>query len=267
LRITVKLGGSILEDGRIRGSILGQIEELYCGGHEVILVHGGGKSLNRRLLQLGMQSRFIQGLRVTDDETLAVAIMVLAGEVNKRLVLELGALKTRAAGFCGADAMAVTCSRISDGAKFSAELGFVGKPLGIDRGFFDMLLRASIIPVIASIAAGPDAQAYNVNADQMASVCAWGSGSAALIYLTDVAGVMDKSGNVISRLNRGDIEKLRDGGVVAGGMLPKTEACLEALEKGVPDVYIVPGMSEGILGKLVAGTLKEGTCIHGNSIN
>jgi acetylglutamate kinase len=261
LRCTVKLGGSVLEDAEIRRSILDQIAQLSSGGHEIILVHGGGKRLNRRLSQFGIVSRFVDGLRVTDEQTLEAALMVLAGEVNKRLVAELAELGISAVGICGADASAVRCRPLSE----SGELGFVGQPTGVQRPFFDLLLHAGLIPVVASIALGAGTQLYNVNADQMASVCAWGTGSSALVFLTDVAGVRDESGQVISRLGAEQIVGLRTCGTITGGMLPKTLSCVEAIEHNVESVYILPGASPGILRTVADGNVLEGTCIHGKA--
>jgi acetylglutamate kinase len=264
LRFTVKLGGSILEDPSIRKSILVQIASIRRQGHEIILVHGGGKSLNRRLGQLGLTSQFVGGLRVTNAETLKVAVMVLAGEVNKELVAEMAALDVKSLGICGADAGAVTCDKLSDLPGQPAGLGFVGKPRGINRKFFDLILGAGLIPIVSSIAVGSDCKLYNVNADQMASICSWGTGCSALVYLTDVPGVRGEDGAVCRCLGRGGIEHLRESGILSGGMLPKTSSCLEALERGVPSVYILPGEKAQILQQFIAGTLKEGTIIHGN---
>jgi acetylglutamate kinase len=263
LRFTVKLGGSILEDEGIRSAILAQISNLAAGGHEVILVHGGGKSLSRRLSDLGLPSRFVEGLRVTDAATLDVAVMVLAGSVNKTIVTELGRLGSMALGICGADAQAVRCVRLSDFPGEPAGLGFVGKPCGINRKIFELLLQSGSIPVVSSLAVDDKFQLYNVNADQMASICAWGAGCQALVYLTDVAGVRLPDGSTAKTLGRSEIESLRRSGAIAGGMLPKTGSCLEALERGVGAVYIVPGASPDILTRFVGGTLEEGTHIHG----
>lgn len=262
MRITVKLGGSILEDAVVRASILRQVAELRQRGAEVILVHGGGRNLSRRLTQLGLGSHFINGLRVTDGEVLRAALMVLAGEVNKLLVLELAGCGVNAFGLCGTDGLAVRCARASDLPEYPPGLGFVGKPTGINRGLFDIMLGAGLLPVVASIAAGEDFQAYNVNADQMASVCAWGAGCDALIYLTDVAGVLDAKGVVLPHVDRRDIEGLRAAGVIAGGMLPKTDSCLEALAHGVRSVHILPGSAPDVMRKYLLGTLTEGTLIH-----
>jgi acetylglutamate kinase len=264
LRITVKLGGSILEDADVRGRLLSQVSTIAAQGHEIILVHGGGKSLNRRLAQLNIQSRFVEGLRVTDTETLEVAVMVLAGEVNKKIVSELNFLGTGAVGICGADAGAVCCVRLSDLPGSPAGTGFVGKPSHVNRDFFDLILGADLVPVVSSIALGPQSQLYNVNADQMAAACAGGTGCRALIYLTDVPGVRDEEGNVLGRIDGAEILSMRSRGILSGGMLPKTSSCLEALEAGVASVFILPGASTNILVRFINGALKEGTKIHGN---
>ncbi len=265
MRIAIKLGGSILEDAAIRGRLLRQIAELASAGHEILLVHGGGKSLNRRLGQLGMESRFLEGLRVTDAATLEVAVMVLAGEVNKRVVAEMNALGVGALGMCGADAAAVRCEPVEGTPGYPAGIGFVGRATRVNAPLFDLLLGAGYVPVLSSIGFGAGAGLYNVNADQMASACAAGTGCRSLVYLTDVAGVKDERGEVIARLTGDEILALRRRGVLSGGMLPKTSSCLDALEAGVAGVYILPGDSPGILTRFAAGTLTEGTEIHGNA--
>jgi acetylglutamate kinase len=257
LRLTVKLGGSVLEDACIRRSILGEIAGLCRDGHEAILVHGGGKSLSRRLGQLGIASRFVDGLRVTDAETLSVALMVLAGEVNKRLVAELVSMGAAAVGMCGADASSVRCRPMPE------QYGFVGRPESVNRAFFDLLLEARLTPVVSSIAVADDAGLYNVNADQMAAACAGATCCSALVFLTDVAGLKDADGQVVPALGAGGIRELRAGGVITGGMLPKTASCLEAIEGNVPNVYIAPGATPGILRSVVQGCPAEGTRIHG----
>ena len=263
MRITIKLGGSILEEAAIRQRLLAQVSGMAARGHEIILVHGGGKSLNRRLAQMQMTSRFIDGLRVTDAETLEVAVMVLAGEVNKKIVAEMGRLGTKALGICGADAGAVRCARLSELPGNPDGIGFVGKPTEVDRSFFELVLGSGIVPVVSSIALGPDAQLYNVNADQMASACASGTGCDSLIYLTDVPGVRDEDGSVLRALGKSEILSLRARGILSGGMLPKTSSCLEAVEAGVASVYILPGASPDVLTNFEEG--REGTKIHGNS--
>lgn len=244
--------------------LLEQISIVASRGHEILLVHGGGKSLNRRLAQMQIASKFIDGLRVTDAETLGVAVMVLAGEVNKRLVAELSRFDVGAVGLCGADAGSVRCLPVAGMAGYPEGVGFVGKPVAVNRDFFELLFERRLLPVVSSIALGPDGQFYNVNADQMASACASGTGCESLIYLTDVPGVRDENGLVLETLGEPEIERMRSEGILSGGMLPKTSSCLEALNAGVSSVLIVPGASQGVLVKYVDGTLKEGTRIHGN---
>ena len=265
MRVTIKLGGSILEDADIRIRILAQIANMASRAYEIILVHGGGKSMNRRLSQLQMQSKFIDGLRVTDAETLSVAVMVLAGEVNKGIVAEMNCLGTRALGICGADGNAVRCIRAAGLNGYPEGIGFVGKPDGVDRSFFEMIMNAGIVPVVSSIALGPDSQLYNINADQMAAACAIGTGCDSLIYLTDVPGVKDRNGVVLKSLEKSDIARMRSEGILSGGMLPKTSSCLESIEMGVKSVHILPGASPDILTRFAEGSLNEGTKIHGSS--
>jgi acetylglutamate kinase len=251
-----------LEDAGTRTGILDQIARGRSLGHELILVHGGGKSLSRRLTQLGMDSRFVNGLRVTEPATLQVAVMVLAGEVNKAIVAELSKLGAAAVGICGADGGAVRCKPLSEFPGEPDNLGLVGKPVSLNGEFFGFLLSADMIPVVSSLGLGEDFQLYNINADQMASICAWGAGCDALVYLTDVPGVRAADGSVIRELGRSEIEKLREEGIIQGGMLPKTGSCLEALERGVARVYILPGSSPDVLNRYMKGTLEEGTLIH-----
>jgi acetylglutamate kinase len=265
VRITVKLGGSILEDTGTRMRILDQIAGMLGQGHQVILVHGGGKSLNRRLSQMQLGSKFIEGLRVTDAETLGVAVMVLAGEVNKTIVAELSRLGAKSIGICGADANTVRCVPVAGLPGFPEGIGFVGKPVEVNHEFFDLMFGYGLIPVVSSIAMGQDGQLYNINADQMASACASGTRCTSLIYLTDVPGVRDENGQVLSELGESEIMNLRSRGILSGGMLPKTSACLEALKAGVGSVWIVPGSSPDILTRFADGTLTEGTKIHGNN--
>jgi acetylglutamate kinase len=265
MRLTIKLGGSILEDAGIRAQILDQTAKIAAQGHQVILVHGGGKSLNRRLSQMQLTSRFVEGLRVTDAETLGVAVMVLAGEVNKTIVAEMSRLGAKAIGICGADANAVRCVSVAGLPGFPEGIGFVGKPVDVNRDFFDMVFGYGLVPVVSSIAMGPDGQLYNINADQMASACASGTRCTALVYLTDVPGVRDESGRVVARLGEAEIMSMRSRGILSGGMLPKTSSCLEALKGGVGSVLILPGSSPGVLVRFAEGTLKEGTKINGNN--
>jgi acetylglutamate kinase len=184
--------------------------------------------------------------------------------VNKKIVAEMSRLGIRALGICGADGNAVCCIPVAGLPGYPDGIGFVGKPDSVDRSFFEMILRSGIVPVVSSIALGPDSQFYNINADQMAAACATGTGCESLIYLTDVPGVRDANGAVMSSLGRSDIVRMRTEGILSGGMLPKTSSCLEAIEMGVKSVHILPGASPDILAKFTDGSLSEGTKIHGN---
>jgi acetylglutamate kinase len=144
-------------------------------------------------------------------------------------------------------------------------IGYVGKPTEVNRPFFEMIFGSGMVPVVSSIALGPDSQFYNINADQMASACASGTGCDSLIFLTDVPGVRDEQGAVMSSLGKSEILRMRSQGILSGGMLPKTSSCLEAIETGVASVHILPGASPDILAKFANGSLIEGTKIHGNS--
>jgi len=148
---------------------------------------------------------------------------------------------------------------------YPSGIGFVGKPVKVNRSIFEMILKTGLVPVVSSIALDQDAQLYNVNADQMAAACAWGALCDALVYLTDVPGVRDESGEVLGRMDKADILSLRSHGIISGGMLPKTSSCLEAIDLGVGSVHIVPGADPDILIKFAQGTLTEGTKIHGKN--
>jgi acetylglutamate kinase len=245
--------------------LLTQVSNIAKQGHQIILVHGGGKSLNRRLSQMQMTSEFVEGLRKTDADTLQAAVMVLAGEVNKKIVAELSRTGTQAVGICGADAEAVQCTPVEGLPGYPPGIGFVGKPTEVNKSFFELMLNAGLTPVVSSIALGADCQLYNVNADQMASACASGVDCTALIYLTDVPGVRDENGSVLNRIGEAEILSMRSRGVLSGGMLPKTSSCLEALAAGVESVHILPGSSPDVLTRFVNGTLREGTSIHGKN--
>ncbi len=246
----------------MRGDVLDQVSKLWRTGHEVILVHGGGRSLSSRLEQLGVPSRFVDGLRVTDEKTLEVALMVLAGQLNKGLVAQLAALQVRSAGLCGADGAAVHCEPVRASGH---SLGFVGKPIDVDPSLFDLLLAHRILPVVSSIGLGSGSDLCNVNADQMSAACAWGAKCDGVAYLTDVPGVMDSKGMVRASITGSEFDELRSAGVISGGMLPKLQSCMEALSRGVPKAYILPGNSPGILSRLTEGVLQEGTLVYGEA--
>ncbi len=200
--------------------------------------------MTRTLHQLGKESNFINGLRVTDSETRDVALMVLAGKVNKALVAEIAALGKPAIGMCGADGMSFRARKKKTN---GCDLGYVGEICSADPRWIEAIWNAGGIPVISSVALGTDGQYYNVNADQTAAACAVACKAHALIFLTDVAGVKSADGSVIRWLQMEQIQDLVKSSVVNGGMLPKLEACQEALRRGVGRVRILPASEVNVL--------------------
>lgn len=258
MRVVVKIGGAALEDKVLVHKCARAIVELSDGGrHQVAVVHGGGAALTRTLLQLGKESNFINGLRVTDSETRDVALMVLAGKVNKALVAELASLGQPAIGMCGADGLSFRARKKANNG--AGDLGFVGEICSTDPRWIEAIWSAQGIPVISSVALGIDGQYYNVNADQTAAACAVACHAHALIFLTDVPGVKSADGSVIRWLQMKQIDNLVKTSVVNGGMLPKLEACQEALRRGVGRVRILPATEVSLLPDFYTSKIECGT--------
>jgi len=236
LKLVVKIGGRAIEDPQLLKKCARAVADLAEEGHSVAVVHGGGAALTRTLAQLGKKSHFIDGLRVTDPETRDIALMVLAGRVNKQLVAAITAERQAAIGLCGGDGMAFLARKKGGG----PDLGFVGEIASVDPRWINAIWSHGGIPVMSSIALGSDGEYYNVNADQMASSCAAGCNADALIFLTDVAGVKGADGAVMRWLSLQQIPALVKEAVICGGMLPKLEACESALRHGVNRVRILP---------------------------
>ena len=260
MTIVVKIGGAALEDAFVLRKCAKAIAELAQDGHRVAVVHGGGGALTRMLKQLGKQSEFVGGLRVTDAETRDVALMVLGGLINKKMVAAIQAAGMPAVGFCGGDGMTF---RARKKLVRGNDLGFVGEICFAEPCWIEALWQQGGIPVLASLALGADGEYYNVNADEMAAACAAACHANALIFLTDVPGVKDAEGTVIPWLNTKEAEELVAHSVVSGGMLPKLRACKQALKQGVGRVRILPAteadaLPQFYLTKLPCGT--EVTC-------
>ena len=260
MTIVVKIGGAALEDVSTLRKCARAIAELAQDGHRVAVVHGGGSALTRVLKQLGKKSEFVDGLRVTDAETRDVALMVLGGIVNKKLVAAIQAAGMPAVGFCGGDGMTF---RARKKLVRGHDLGFVGEICYAEPCWIEALWQQGGIPVLASLALGADGEYYNVNADEMATACAAACHANALIFLTDVPGVKDAAGAVIPWLSVKQIDDLAAGSIISGGMLPKLEACRQALKQGVGRVRILPAaeaetLPQFYLTKLNCGT--EVTC-------
>jgi len=243
-RIVVKLAGALLENEATVRSIAAQIAELAVK-NEVLVIHGGGRIFTATLAKMGIESRFVSGLRVTDEETRDAAVMVFAGVLNKRVSAAISAAGRHAVGICAADGQCFRAERLTlNGAE--AELGYVGYITGVDKSFIEALWRGGVVPVAACLGIGDDGQLYNVNADHMAAACAEFVDADALIYLTDVAGVLD-SGAVLPEVHLDDVEEMIRTHRVTGGMVLKLEACRRAMEGGVSDVAIAGGEKPGAL--------------------
>ncbi len=244
----VKYGGHAMGDPELARDFAEDMVLLKAVGINPVVVHGGGPQIGSMLRRLGVESRFIDGLRVTDAETARIAEMVLAGSINKEIVGWIGQAGGRAVGISGKDAGLVRAEKISgrgadplQGIERHVDLGFVGHPVGVDRTIIDTLSAAGIIPVIAPIAIGADGHTYNINADTMAGAIAAALGAARFFLLTDVAGVLDKQGALMTDLDPATIAALRLDGTITGGMIPKLETCVTAVEGGVDAAVILDG--------------------------
>jgi acetylglutamate kinase len=241
MKTVIKLAGALLEDDAIVRALARQIAALAQQGHEILVVHGGGRLFTATLQRMGIESNFVAGLRVTNRETRDVAVMVFAGLLNKRLASAISAEGAPALGISAADA---SCFRAEPMVHNEVEgsLGFVGYLTGLNSSFIESLWREGLIPVAPCLGLGPDNELYNINADHMAAACAEYLGAERLIYLTDVAGVLDGD-KLLPAVTWEDIERLVQSRVVSGGMVLKLEAAKRALEGGVREVHIVGGSS------------------------
>jgi len=256
MKVVVKIGGAALDDAVLTGRCVRAVVKLAAAGHRVAVVHGGGASLTRLLSRLGKESRFVNGLRVTDAETRDAALMVLAGRLNKELAAAIQSAGRPAFGLCGGDGGAFKARKLqTDG----GELGFVGEISAVDGRWIELLWANGGVPVISSLALGPDGQYYNVNADQMAAACAAGCKADALVFLTDVAGVKGADAAVIGSLSAARIPGLVAAGIIRGGMLPKLKACGDALAGGVASVRILPAAAVEAVSRLGEGAIEVGT--------
>ncbi len=244
----IKYGGHAMGDPELARSFAEDVVLLKAVGINPVVVHGGGPQIGSMLKRLGVESRFVDGLRVTDAETAQIAEMVLAGSINKDIVGWIGAAGGRAVGISGKDARLVVAEKIgrsepdrNSSIERHVDLGFVGEPRHVDRSILDQLSAAGVIPVVAPVAIGADGHTYNINADTMAGAIAGALGAARLFLLTDVAGVLDKEKKLLSDLMPSDVERLKADGTISGGMIPKMETCVHAIEAGVDAAVILDG--------------------------
>ena len=255
MRYVVKLGGAGLETPELFQGCTRAIAVLVRDGHQVAVVHGGGVQLTKTLKSLGIESQFIGGLRVTDAETRDVALMVLAGRVNKGLVAALGALGQPAVGLSGGDGLLFRARK----KRTAPDLGFVGEIAASDIRWLEAIWQHNGVPVLSSMALGFDGEYYNINADEMAAACAIACRADALVFLTDVPGVRGSDGEVLRWLSIDQIAEMAKSAVIYGGMLPKLSACREALLNGVKRVRILPAEAADFLPDLCSSRVAQGT--------
>jgi len=246
--VVVKYGGHAMGDPDLARAFARDITLLETSGVRPVVVHGGGPQIGQMLDRLGIKSEFKGGLRVTDKATVEVVEMVLAGSINKEIVMAINAEGGKAVGLSGKDGNMVFAERVTKTQKDPdshiekvIDLGFVGEPKVVNRAVIDMVLSAELIPVIAPVAPGNDGHTYNVNADTFAGAIAGALGAARLLFLTDVPGVLGRDRKLIRELTRKEALALIADGTISGGMIPKVETCLDALDRGVEGVVILNG--------------------------
>jgi acetylglutamate kinase len=239
--IVVKYGGAAMANGSIREAVVEDLVLMSCVGIKVVVVHGGGPEITETLRKMGKETTFIDGLRYTDDETMDVVQMVLAGKVNKHLVSLIGKKGGKGVGLCGMDGGLMTARKYAPDGK---DLGFVGEPESVNPELIEKALQSGYIPVIATVAPGEDWEPYNVNADTAAAAIAASLGAEKLVLLTDVPGIMRDladSETLIRSANRDEVRQLKNSGIIKGGMIPKVDCCLAALAGGVSRAHIIDG--------------------------
>ena len=244
----VKYGGHAMGDPDLAHDFAEDVVLLKAVGINPVVVHGGGPQIGNMLKKLGVESRFVDGLRVTDKETAEVAEMVLSGSINKELVGWIAKAGGKALGISGKDGGLVTAEKVQRTTKDPGsnieqvvDLGFVGEPKDVDTTIIDTISAAGMIPVIAPIARGRDGETYNINADTMAGAIASALGAARLFMLTDVPGVLDKEKNLLTDLTPADVARLQQDGTISGGMIPKLETCIHAVEAGCEAAVVLDG--------------------------
>ncbi len=233
--VVIKYGGNAMINEDLKHSVMEDVTLLkYVGIHPVV-VHGGGPDITAALKSFQIESKFLNGLRVTDAETMRVAQMVLVGKTNKEVVSLINQNGGKAVGVCGIDGCMIECEPLNE------ELGFVGKITGINQKLLQNLANDEFIPVIAPIGVDKNGQSYNINADTVAGCVASAIGAEKLIFLTDISGVQDKDGNTIYEMTAGKAAQLIEDGTITGGMIPKVRGCIEAAMQGVNRVHIIDG--------------------------
>jgi acetylglutamate kinase len=246
--VVVKYGGHAMGEEHLAREFARDIVLLEQTAINPVVVHGGGPQIEAMLKQVGVQSHYAAGLRVTDEKTLEIVEMVLAGSINKQMVGYINAAGGKAIGLCGKDGNMVMARKLTrtvvdpdSHIEKVVDLGFVGEPEKVDTTVLDQVLGRNLIPVLAPVAAAANGGTFNVNADTFAGAIAGALKAKRLLLLTDVAGVFDKSKKLIKELSIDDARRLIADGTISGGMIPKVETCIDALEQGVEAVVILDG--------------------------
>ncbi len=245
--VAIKFGGAAMKEPELKQGFAQDITLLQYLGINVVVVHGGGPQIGQLLQELNIPTRFVEGLRVTDNRTMDVVEMVLAGKINKEIVSLISGAGGRAVGLSGKDGRLLEAQKLEfyrpreDEPPEIIDIGLVGEVTRVNTDLIRTLQNQQFIPVIAPVGAGDQGETYNINADSVAGTVAGALGAAKLILLTDVAGVLDREGQLVSSLTRYQAVTLMEEGAIAGGMLPKIKCCLEALEEGVTKAHILDG--------------------------
>ena len=247
MKLLVKLGGTLLDAPESRDRLSAELAQVRRDGIEVVVVHGGGKQMTRYLAERGIESQFVNGLRVTLPDVVDAVLKVFAGTVNHELVASLNRAGAPAVGLSGIDAYLVEAEQMD------VALGAVGRVTRSNPELLNLLVANRFVPVVACVAGDRQGAIYNVNADQMAVACASAFAADQLIFLTDVAGVLDAAKQVRPLLTAQDSEALIAGGIATGGMQAKLNAALAALRGGVGQVRIAPGAAENVLARMLGG--------------
>jgi len=244
--IVIKYGGSAMQEEGLRQNFTQDIVLMKFVGLHPVVVHGGGPQIGETLKRIGKESRFVGGMRVTDAETMEVVEMVLAGKLNKDLVQLINSHGGRAIGLCGKDGNLIEARKmiLEEGEAAGEDLGFVGEVENVNAGIIQDMDPSAYIPVVAPIGVGKDGQTYNINADLVASHLAIALEADKLILLTDVTGILDGSGRLLSSIPLSELNGLLKRGEVTGGMIPKVRCCYEAVSQGVRKAHIIDGKVE-----------------------
>jgi acetylglutamate kinase len=267
--IVIKYGGHAMADEALKKSFALDVILLKYIGINPVIVHGGGPQINETLKRYGIVSEFVKGMRVTDAATMAVVEMVLTGQVNKEVVGYISQHGGRAVGLSGKDGGLLLCRKMlqevkhEDGVTEMLDIGFVGDVIKVDTAILETLENGGFIPIIAPIGVGLAGESYNINADLVAGRVAEALVAEKLILLTDVAGVKDREGKLLSSIDLSEVSSLIDNGSITGGMIPKVTCCVDALQDGVRKAHIIDGRVEHAILLEIFTDVGVGTEIRG----